>query len=132
MDEKKYSDLNDADFEEINALIKHLRSLPREDDGNFKVDSRREEQVRVSFAYIKHALLETESYATIELDTSEYVSKGFGAITVKGLDLAITDMERFSRAIEFSDNMEVLPLVNGKVVLTLGFYGMATRVGGGG
>jgi hypothetical protein len=102
---ESYDELNDADFEEINALIKHLKSLPREDDSKFTVNSRREGQVKVSYAYIVHILREAMSDAIVELDGSEYASKGFGAITVKGLDLAITDMERFIRAVEFSDNM---------------------------
>lgn len=130
---EKYNDfvddgeLDDVDFEELDAFIEYLRSLPPR-EGTFMVNPMREEQLRISYAYIKRALLETESYATVETNRDSFGVDGYGAIRVRGVDLAIADMERFNRAAEFASNIEVYPLTNGQIALNLTFHGLVVQI----
>lgn len=50
--------------------------------------------------------------------------RSMGSVTVEGTELVFVDSEWFSRAAEFANNMEVYPLTNGKVKLTLTYHGL--------
>ena len=51
--------------------------------------------------------------------------KSFGSITVEAKELYFIKREWFARAAEFASNLEVYPLTNGRVRLSMGFLGLA-------
>ena len=54
--------------------------------------------------------------------------KSFGSITVEAKELYFIKREWFARAAEFASNLEVYPLTNGRVRLSMGFLGLAKPI----
>lgn len=54
--------------------------------------------------------------------------KEVGSVSVEAANLCFSKTEWFARAAEFANNMEVYPLENGMVRLTLTFFGIATKI----
>lgn len=54
--------------------------------------------------------------------------KSFGSITVEAKELYFIKREWFARAAEFASNLEVYPLTNGRVRLSMGFWGLAKPI----
>lgn len=54
--------------------------------------------------------------------------KSMGYISLEGKELSFTQSEWFSRAAEFASNMEVYPLLKGRVRLTLTFHGLTVPI----
>lgn len=83
--------------------------------------------MEVKFVYdaIKTMLLKPGMELTYELNAP---LKSMASISLTGKDLCFSNAEWFSRAAEFSDTIDVEPLVNGKVRLTFGFHGITTPI----
>jgi len=57
--------------------------------------------------------------------------KNMGTVTLEAKQLVFTKREWFARAAEFASNMEIYPLADGRVRLTLTFWGVAKPLEGG-
>lgn len=54
--------------------------------------------------------------------------KSCGSITVEAKELYFIKREWFARAAEFASNVEIYPLTNGRVRLSMGFWGLAKPI----
>ena len=54
--------------------------------------------------------------------------KTMGSVTVEGESLEFYEPKWLSRAVEFSSNVEVYPLVNGRVRMTFTFHGLTKPI----
>ena len=54
--------------------------------------------------------------------------KNVGSISVEAEELYFIQREWFARAAEFANNMEIYPLTNGRVRLSLGFIGISKPI----
>lgn len=115
-------EFREEDFAGVDALIEHLKSLPRATV--YWKNTQRVQQMRFSYAMLNRILRETSSDASIKCGQDEF-DASVGFVTVEGADISITDMEGFARAVEFANNSEVIPLKANKVRMSLMFYGLA-------
>ena len=51
-----------------------------------------------------------------------------GSICMEGDTLEFTDCKRLGRAIELADNVEIFPLIDGKVKMALTFHGLTAPI----
>jgi len=121
----EYEAFDDEDFSEIDALIECLNALPRNEMS--VLSYHKVQQMRFSCAMIKKILRETDCNARIECRHHE-LDPNIGVIRVEAASLNILDIEGFSRAAEFASNLEIYPLKENKVRMTLTFHGLLTPI----
>lgn len=56
--------------------------------------------------------------------------KFMGSVSLEGESLEFCNSPLFSRAAGLADNIEIYPLVNGRVRMTFTFHGLTTPIGG--
>lgn len=83
------------------------------------------QQMQFAYGVIKYLTKNSDVKLTYALHEP---FKSMGSISVEGNNLVFTNSEWFSRAAEFASNLEVYPLANGKVRLTLTFHGLVKPV----
>lgn len=83
------------------------------------------QQMQFAYSVLKYLTKNTDAKLSYILNQP---FKSMGSISVEGTDLSFVNAEWFARAAEFASNMEVYPLTNGKVKLTLTFHGLVRPI----
>lgn len=113
-------------LEQLDNLLECIRES-REDGVEISLlNPLRTEMLRFSYYAVKRALRESGCEAKVTCKQIK-VAPDMGAVSIEGKEVDIVGEEAtkwFHRAMEFADNAEVYPLVNGKIRFTLGFNGM--------
>lgn len=113
-------------LEQLDNLLECIRESRENGVEISLLDPLRTEMLRFSYYAVKRALRESGCKAKVTCKQIE-VAPDVGAVSIEGKEVDIVGEEAtkwFHRAMEFADNAEVYPLVNGKIRFTLGFNGM--------
>lgn len=84
---------------------------------------RRMKQMRFAYAALKRITRDTDAVVSYKLGEP---FKSMGSISVEADTIEFYNPEWFAKAIMFSSNIELYPLRNGKVRLTITFHGLTT------
>lgn len=82
-------------------------------------------QMQFTYAVLKYLLKGCDASLSYKLNQP---FKSMGSITVEGSNLKFTNAEWFSRAAEFSSNVDIYPLTNGKVRIEFTFHGLTVAI----
>lgn len=110
----------------LDELIEFLR--PYRDEYKkkpFVPNEVRLEEIKSVYYTMLNSTQGTDAVVTYDFDEPEM---SIGAVDVVGKKLEFNNPAAFADAAGLSDNMEVYPLVDGKVQVTFGFYGIASRI----
>lgn len=112
---------NDTVFEEIDALIEYLKTLPRH--GMHIMNFERVREIKAAYDAIKQEIRKTGCGAKVTCGRCDFDST-FGYVEIEGKTIEIRNMKCLSAAIKISDNAEAYTLVNGNVRMTFTFWDM--------
>jgi len=123
-DSCKTNDL-DENPEDIEELINYLKALPRCD--KHILNPLRFYQIESSEQLLRQLLHESNNDVEVSSKQSEF-NPCIGSISIEGGDVVIHDIQMFAKAIEYADNLDIHPLSNGNIRVTLTFHKMAIPV----
>ena len=107
-------------------LIVAIGKLMAEEDAKTSIiNQNRLREIKFVYDVVKTMFLKQGMDLTYELNAP---LKSMASVSLTGEDLCFSNAEWFSRVAEFSDTIDVEPLVNGKVRLTFGFHGLTTPI----
>lgn len=107
---------DDVDESLIDEIVERLRGCKERQF--LIINHMRLEQL--NFCYQTMLYLTHGTNATVSYDLDQ-PRMSVGEVAVEGDLLDFNDPERFARAAEFADNMDIYPLTNGKIRLSFGF-----------
>ena len=112
--------------EMLDAFIHAIgEAIEEEEDKPAVIVPNRMLQMQYSYAAFKQLIDGTDAKISYGLNEPY---KSMGDITIEAGDLTFTNVELFTKACSFASNLEVYPLVNGNVRLTLTFHGIAKSI----
>lgn len=116
--------------EDLTSALDALTEMFRQAQGNEKdipavaVPAR---YAQMEFAYKALKFLTQGTSAKVSYELNEPF-RGVGSVIVEGKELSFGSSKWFTRAAEFTDNLEVYPMTNGKVCMALTFYGLTKNM----
>lgn len=111
---------------ELEELIDTLGQRIMEDETHPRILN----PFRMAQIYFAHTVLEKMTEGT-GIKVSAALHEPFnsmGSICMEGDTLEFSDCKRLGRAIEFADNVEIFPLIDGKVKMVLTFHGLTAPI----
>lgn len=109
------------EYPEVDALIEYLKSLPCH--STYILNTLRVQEVQFAYAVIAKLLKDIGSDARIECKQHEF-NANVAVIRVECDALEFATTKNFSRATELATNLEIYPLTNGYIRMTLTFHGL--------
>ena len=122
-----WNNLSDAEVERrMDEIVESLRPRIEEDDKKTALlNEYRLRQIEFTYLVMRRLTRDTDAVVSYKLHEP---FKTMGVVSVEGDSLEFDDPKWFSRAAEFASNVEIYPLVNGKVRLTFTFHGLTTLI----
>lgn len=107
---------------EMDAMIQALgEAIQKSESRNGMLNVEKVDWIRRDYFLIRKMAQMTEAKVTWALH-SPFVSMGY--ITLEADDLIFTEMKELAEVISRCDNLEIYPLTNGKIRMTLGYHGL--------
>ena len=91
------------------------------------LNNRRETEIIAAYSAITEIALAEDPKAKFKCAMSEF-GDGSGYIAVETNWFVVREIEKFIAAIQCANNLEVVPLTNGNIKITLTFHNIYTRI----
>lgn len=119
--------LSDEEVTEmLDSIVLAIGEIAEEEDAKTAVLSEiKLQQIRFTYSVLRYLTKDKAVKLTYKLHEP---FKSMGSVSVEGEDLSFTNAEWFARAAEFASNVDIYPLVNGKVRITFTFHGLTTPI----
>lgn len=116
---------NDAErqLDELIALIG--KRIETEDQRVQIMNLPRVKQLEFAYEVLKILLAGQDALISYKLNDP---FKSIGSVSIEGRNVAFSKIEWFIKAANVADNMEVYPLTNGKLRMTLTFHNVTTAM----
>ena len=119
---------SDEDMERaFDELIDSLRDRIESDESKeMALNEKKVNQLLFTYATLKYLTKDDE-----DVEVSYKIGEPFkitGSVSVEGTEIEFSSGKWFSRAAKFANNVEIYPLVNGKVRITFTFHSIAVPV----
>ena len=119
-------ELGFRDEYEASAVEAMWRALFDEDAKPAAINPQRLQYMEFAYAVVKYLAKDIPG-SRVSYKMHEPF-KSMGSISIEANELSFVKTEWFARAAEFANNTEIYPLANGRVRLTLTFYGIANPI----
>jgi len=105
--------------EALNAL---KNVIEKDEEAHSDINQERVDQLMFAYKAIKASVFMAPDIKVSLEKHAPY--KSMGSISVEGDTIEFSDSKWFSRATEFCDNVEILPLINGRVRVVFTFHNL--------
>lgn len=112
--------------EMLDAFIHAVgEAIEEEEDKPAVIVPNRMLQMQYSYAALKQLVAGTNAKISYEMHN---LYKSMGDVSIEATDLTFTNVDLFTKACSFASNLDVYPLTNGNVKMTLTFHGLTKPV----
>ena len=116
----------DEEFDFLDEFVDSVKDEILEDESKTKLlDPLKMKEMQFVYAVLKRYVEGNDIQLSYKLNEP---FSSMGSVTIKGEDFIFPEPKWIARAIEFASNVEVYPLVSGKVCMTFTFHGLAKPI----
>ena len=114
------------EYEEADELLMFVGEMIEEEEMKTAIIvPEKYEQIRFVYAVMKYLTKDTDAEVSCRLNEP---FKSMGSVSVETEEITFTNTEWFARAAGYASNLDIYPLVNGKIRIDFTFHHITTPI----